>query len=62
MRQNTPTHTKSAKLKKVLVWMAETLEAHPEKKRSTILQEAELRFDLTPVECEFLDNHFGAPL
>ncbi len=61
MSQNTPTQTKSAKLKKALAWMAETLEDHPEKKRTTILQEAELRFDLTPAECEFLDKHFGTP-
>lgn len=40
--------------------MAEYLETHPEKKRSTILQEAELRFDLTPAECEFLDTHFSS--
>jgi hypothetical protein len=61
MSQNTPTQTKSAKLKKALAWMAETLEAHPGKRRITILQEAELRFDLTPAECEFIDKHFGTP-
>jgi len=61
MSQNTPTQTKSAKLKKALTWMAETLEAQPEKNRITILQEAELRFDLTPAECVFLDKHFGTP-
>ena len=42
--------------------MAETLQSHPEKERHVILQEAELRFDLTPLECDFLDKHFAAPL
>lgn len=59
MSQNTPAQTTSTKLQKALTWMAESLEAHPEKKRTTILQEAELRFDLTPMECAFLDKHFG---
>lgn len=40
--------------------MAETLAEHPEKKRLTVLREAEWRFDLTPLECEFLDTHFSA--
>lgn len=61
MSQNTPLQTKSAKLKNALAWLAETQEAHPEKKRATILQEAQLRFDLTPAECEFLDKHFSTP-
>jgi len=60
MSEQTPLHTKSEKLKKALTWMAETLQAHPEKKRQTVLQETELRFDLTPAECEFLDKYFSA--
>jgi len=47
------------KKKKVLCWVSETLEAHPEKKRIDIFREAEIRFDLTPRECEFLDTHFA---
>lgn len=46
------------KMKKVLCWASEMLEKHPEKKRIDIFREAEIRFDLTPRECEFLDNHF----
>lgn len=59
MSNQSPAHSKSANLKKALIWMAETLQSHPEKKRQTVLQEAELRFDLTPLECEFLDKHCG---
>jgi len=61
MSDQTPLHPKSTNLKKALLWMAETLQANPEKQRRTVLQEAELRFDLTPLECAFLDQHFGTP-
>ena len=47
------------KMRKVLCWVSETLEAHPEKKRLDVFKEAEIRFDLTPRECEFLDSHFA---
>lgn len=61
MSDHSPLHTKSAKLKKALTWMAEQLRAHPEKRRQDVVREAELRFDLTPAECEFLDQHFSNP-
>jgi len=61
MSDQSPAHCKSANLKKALVWMSETLQQHPGKKRPIVLQEAELRFDLTPLECAFLDKHFSAP-
>lgn len=61
MSDQTPLQGKSANLKKALIWMSETLKLYPEKKRQTVLQEAELRFDLTPLECAFLDTHFSEP-
>ncbi len=60
MGEHSPLHTKSAQLKKALAWMAETLLDNPEKQRLAVLREAELRFDLTPKECAFLDKHFSA--
>lgn len=48
----------SANLKKAICWIGETVQEHPEKKRDAIITEAELRFDLTPRECEFLNNNF----
>ena len=59
MSEQSPVHTKSTKLKKALIWMGETLRDQPEKKRQVVLQEAELRFDLNPMECDFLDKHFS---
>ena len=46
------------KLKKAVRWISDTLLEHPEKTRKQVIREAELRFDLTPTECEFLDKNF----
>jgi hypothetical protein len=59
MSEQSPLRCKSANLKKALVWIAESLQNHPEKKRHSVFLEAELRFDLTPLECEFLNTHFS---
>jgi hypothetical protein len=48
----------SANLKKALCWISETIQSHPEKSRLNIITEAELRFDLTPREGEFLNTNF----
>ena len=48
----------SANLKKAVSWISETVQEHPEKSRGDIITEAELRFDLTPRECEFLNTKF----
>lgn len=47
------------KVKKALRWVSETVHNHPEKKRDSVIKEAEIRFDLSPAECEFLDNNFS---
>ncbi|MCL7489020.1 MAG: hypothetical protein M8357_12705 [Desulfobulbaceae bacterium] len=48
----------SANLKKAVCWISETVREHSERSRKDILTEAELRFDLSPRECEFLDTNF----
>lgn len=47
------------KVKKALRWMSEELLNHPQKKRDAVLREAEIRFDLSPAECEFLTKNFS---
>jgi ATP-dependent protease ClpP protease subunit len=47
------------KIKKALKWISEMVSEHPEKSREQILRDAEIRFDLSPSECEFLDNNFS---
>ena len=58
MREISSTQGLSANLKKAVCWISETVQEHPEKAREKIITEAELRFDLTPRECEFLNNNF----
>ena len=48
----------SANFKKAVCWISETIKSHPEKSRVHIITEAELRFDLTPREGEFLHTNF----
>ncbi|HIJ77842.1 MAG: hypothetical protein OEY01_00860 [Desulfobulbaceae bacterium] len=47
------------KMKKTLRWISETLLLYPNKTRKEVIREAELRFDLTPLECEFLNKNFA---
>lgn len=49
----------SANLKKAVCWISELVQEHPEKSRNDIIKEAELRFDLNPRECDFLDKNFA---
>lgn len=48
------------KMKKTLCWISEMLKEHPEKSRQQIISEAELRFDLSPKECDFIDRKLRA--
>jgi hypothetical protein len=49
----------SAGLKKALRWFSDMTREHPDRKRLILLREAEVRFDLTPVECAFLNANFS---
>ncbi len=49
----------SANLKKAVLWLGETVREHPEQQRADIVREAQLRFDLPPRECEFLNSNFN---
>ena len=51
--------TGSDKVKKALRWMGEELLNNPQKKRTAVIKEAEIRFDLSPAECEFLTKNFS---
>lgn len=46
------------KIRQAVKWMSDTIKEHPERSRREIIQEAELRFDLSPSECEFLNKKF----
>ena len=44
------------KMKKTLCWISEMIKTHPDKTRKQIISEAEIRFDLSPKECDFIDR------
>ena len=44
------------KMKKTLCWISEMVKAHPDKNRQQIISEAEVRFDLSPKESDFIDR------
>lgn len=59
MTSKLPTEKQGDKMKKAIFCFSELLELHPEKSRGALLQEVEIRFDLSPLECEFLHKHFA---
>ncbi|MEZ0328829.1 MAG: hypothetical protein ABWK15_04605 [Dissulfuribacterales bacterium] len=46
------------KLRNAVRWISEMAQEYPEKTRTSLIYEAETRFDLTPKECEFLNKKF----
>lgn len=48
-------------LKKALRWVGDMLREQPEKSRQVLLREAAVRFDLTPRECEFIEQELEQP-
>ena len=46
--------TASTNLQKAVAWISEIVQDNPEKERARVLKDAQVRFDLTPAECEFL--------
>ncbi len=49
---------KGEKLRMAIRWISETYKENSGKGRKKILREAEIRFDLSPRECEFLNEKF----
>ncbi len=47
------------KLKKAILCFSELLESSPEKSRIELLQEVQLKFDLSPADCEFLNRQLA---
>ncbi|WP_457576448.1 hypothetical protein [Desulfomarina sp.] len=51
-------HPPGDKIKTAIKEFSEKVQEFPDKKRREILHEVELKYDLSPQECEFLNNHF----
>lgn len=56
MGDTDPIQPRGDKIRKAVCWISEMIREHPEKSRAKIVKEAEIRFDLTPRECTFLDQ------
>lgn len=46
------------KLRKAVKWLSDMVRQYPERSRKEIILDAEVRFDLSPKECEFLQKRF----
>ncbi len=46
------------KLRKAVKWLSQMVKEYPDKSRKEIILEAEVKFDLSPKECEFLQRKF----
>jgi hypothetical protein len=58
MSSQQPTQSAGDKTKKALAELCHLLEKHPDKSRQALLQQVEIKYDLTPKECEFLNRNF----
>jgi hypothetical protein len=59
MSAHTPTQRPGDKMKKAICAFSELLREHPGKNRLSLLHQVEIKFDLSPKECEFLNNHLS---
>jgi hypothetical protein len=48
------------KLKKAVQAFSELVDQFPQKSRRELLHEIQLKFDLSPVECDFLNKYFSS--
>ncbi len=56
-----PTQAPGDKLKSAITAFSELVLQYPEKERTTLLNQVEIKFDLSPRECQFLHDHFSDP-
>jgi len=48
-----------APIKQAVKWIDEQLHAHPDANRMTLVDEASRRFDLSPLDADFLVRHLA---
>ena len=56
MGASSTTRPQGDKIRKAVRWISEMVHEHPGKPRAEIIKEAAMRFDLTPRECNFLEQ------
>jgi hypothetical protein len=58
MTQETKSPIAKDKLQAAVKALSELVLKYPEKKRGELLQLIQLQYDLSPLDCEFLNRHF----
>ena len=58
MSTQQPTQTAGDKTRQALSELCDLQQQYPEKNRQTLLKQVEIKFDLNPKECDFLDRNF----
>ncbi len=53
-----PTQCTGDKTRQALAELADLLLQSPDKSRQALLKQVEIKYDLTPKECEFLNRNF----
>lgn len=56
-----PIHPKGDALRKAVQWISEERQVRPEEKLTKLVDEAALRYDLSPADEEFLLHTFVSP-
>jgi len=59
MSSQLPTQVPGDKLKKAILLFSELLEKYPDKSRNAVMQQVQIKLDLSPMDCEFLNKHFA---
>jgi hypothetical protein len=58
MSTQQPTQATGDKTRQALAELCSLQQQHPEKARLSLLKQVEIKYDLNPKECEFLDRNF----
>ncbi len=59
MAQETKSPIAKDKLQAAVKALSELALKYPDKKRGELLQQIQLQYDLSPLDCEFLNRHFN---
>lgn len=55
-----PLQSPGDKMRRAIRWLSETVQHNPAKSRRQVIEEAQVRFDLSPAECTFLEKNFDS--
>ena len=59
MAGESPLNSRSDKLKSAITYVSETMQADPARNRNKVIEDAVVRYDLSPLDCEFFYKHFS---